>query len=343
MDLIYMNSSMEDQGVLTDFEMDLAFGTDENDFECLISADAHCCQAGWYLYAEGTEYGGIIDTLEVRSEANEVVYFGRTWHGILGSKVVMPLTSADVSTPYVTIKTEDADGAFLVDKYLVISGDANRCIDFLLSRLGLSDLFEAAESDAGASLNDYQFARFINGYEAMTKMLASIGMKLKMQYSNGKVVVSAVAQYNYATDEEFDPSLVEIQLKKKVNSVNHLVCLGKGELDQRTVIHLYADADGNISTVQSQTGLKEYTEVFEYSSVESAEELQKEGIEKLKSLWEPDEMVISLDDSSDFYDVGDKVGATDSITGLSCSSTIKKKIVKLRNDYTTISYEVGEK
>ena len=70
MDLIYMNSSMEDQGVMPNFELDLAFGADENDFECTIASDAHCCQAGWYLYAEGSEYGCIIDTIEVRSEAN---------------------------------------------------------------------------------------------------------------------------------------------------------------------------------------------------------------------------------------------------------------------------------
>jgi hypothetical protein len=163
-----------------------------------------------------------------------------------------------------------------------------------------------------------------------------------VQYSNGKVVVSGVARYDYATDEEFDPSLVEMQLKKKVNSVNHLICLGKGELDQRLVLHLYADASGNISQTQTQFGLDEFTDVFEYSSVESEEELLKNGKERLQELWEPDEMVISLDDSSDFYDVGDKVGATDSITGLTGSATIKKKIVKLRSNYTEISYEVGE-
>lgn len=341
MDLIYMNSSMEDQGVLTDYEMDLAFGADENDFECLIPSDAHCCQAGWYLYAEGTEYGGIIDTLEVRSEANEVMYFGRTWHGILGSKVVMPLTSGDASTDYVTVKTADSDGVSLVDKYLVISGDANRCIDFILSRLGLSELFEAS-SESVSIVREFRFDRFTDGYSGLVKMLASVGMKLKVQYSDGKVVVSGVPRYDYATDEEFDPSLVEIQLKKKVNSVNHLICLGSGELEQRTVLHLYADASGNISTTQTMTGLNEYTAIYDYSSVESEEELLKQGTEQLQKLWEPDKMVISLDDSSDFYGVGDKVGATDSITGLSGSATIKKKIVKLRHDYTTISYEVGE-
>lgn len=342
MDLIYMNSSKEDQGVMPDFELDLAFGVDENDFECLIASDAHCCQAGWFLYAEGTEYGGIIDTIEVRSEANEVVYMGRTWHGILGSKVVMPLTSSDKSTSYVTIKTSDAEGASLVDKYLVISGEAHKCIGFILTRLGLGDLFETPEESAGVVISNFQFDRFIDGYSGLVKMLSSVGYRMKIQYIKGKVVVSAVELHDFTTDEEFDPSLVDVQIEKHINSVNHLVCLGSGELDQRTVIHLYADAEGNISDTQTQFGMDEYAAVYDYSSVESADELLRQGTEKLRELWMQDEMVIRLDETSDFYDVGDKVGATDDITGVSVSAVIKKKIVKLTKDSANISYEVGE-
>lgn len=341
MDLIYMNAALEEQGVLTDFEIDLAFGADENDFECKIPSNAHCCGAGWYLYAEGTEYGGIIDALEVRTEAEEVVYMGRTWHGILGSKIIVPLTASEQAFPNVTIKTLDS-GISLVNKYLVISGDANRCIAFLLERLGLSGLFAASNVDAGVQIVNYQFDRYIDGYNGIVKMLASVGLKARIRYFSNKVTISAVPQYNYATDEEFDTSLIEMQLKKKVNSVNHLICLGGGELDQRTILHLYADGNGNIGTTQTETGLQEYAAVYDYSSVESLEELQKQGTERLRSLWEQDKMVIRMDDASDFYDVGDKVGATDSITGITGSAAIKKKIVNIRNDYTTISYEVGE-
>jgi hypothetical protein len=55
MDLIYMNASKEDVGVLMDYELDLAFGADENNFECRIQANSHCCSAGYYLYYEATE------------------------------------------------------------------------------------------------------------------------------------------------------------------------------------------------------------------------------------------------------------------------------------------------
>lgn len=341
MDLIYMNSEMVDQGVLQDFEMDLAFGVNENNFECKIPSNRHCCDAGYYLYIEGTEYGGSIDSIEVISATGEVIYYGRTWHGIIGSKVIMPLMSGEASTSDVTIKDVDSNGVSYVDRYLVISGDANRCIQFVVNRLGLSSLFRASAA-ISKGISNFRFDRFTDGYSGLVKMLKSAGLRLAVEYSDGIVVLSAVPQYNYATDEEFDPELVDMQLKKRINTVNHLVCLGSGEMENRLVIHLFADENGNISQTQTQFGLDEYAAVYDWSSAESDEELLTEGTEHLASLWLPDEMVIKMDDSSDFYHVGDMVGATDNITGLSATSTIRKKIVTIRDGLISISYEVGE-
>lgn len=342
MDLIYMNSQMVDQGILQDFEMDLAFGANENNFECRIPSNMHCCNAGDYLYIEGTEYGGTVDSIEVVSATGEVIYYGRTWHGILGSKVIMPLKSGEASTADVTIKDVDSKGASYVDRYLVISGEANKCIQFLVDRLGLSSLFTAFGGASGVSIKNFQFDRFTDGYSGIVKMLNSAGMRLAVDYQDEKVTLSAKPQYNYASDEEFDPELVNMQLKKNVKRVNHLVCLGSGEMENRMVIHLYVDANGNISQTQTLFGMDELTGVYDYSAIESEEELLNQGVEHLKSLWVPDEMVIKLDDSSDFYHVGDKVGATDSVTGLSAIATINKKIVTIKDGLISISYEVGD-
>ena len=342
MDLIYMNSSKEEIGVMMNYELDLAFGEDENDFECRIASNAHCCEPDYYLYIEGTEYGGIIDEIEVDTNDNEVIYGGRTWHGILESKVIVPLKSGEASTSNVTVKTKDASGASLVDRYLVISGDANACIGFILNRIGLSDLFTASSKTAGVSISAFQFDRYIDAYAGIIKMLDNVKMRMHLEYQDNKVVVSAVKQYDYATDEEFDSELVDLRMKKRFNTVNHLLCLGKGELENRMIVHLYADESGNISQTQTQFGMNERMEIYDYSAVESEEELVAQGIERLKTLWEPDEMTINLDDTSDFYNVGDKVGATDNITKVTVSAKIKKKIVNINNGQITISYEVGE-
>ena len=321
MDLIYTNPDREDIGVLQNYDMDLAFGADENNFECTISAAAHCCEAGSLLYMEGTEYGGIVDGIQSKSDTQEVVYSGRTWHGILNSKVIEP----------------DSGSA-----YLKITGEANSVLGSLIARMGVSDLFEASSEVSGLNIKNYQMNRYISGYDGILKMLGSVGAKLQVTFRGGKVILSAVARYDFAQDEEFDSDQVDFDIKKKFKTVNHLICLGSGELQNRMVIHLFADQDGNISQTQTQFGMDEFAEVYDYSNVESEAELISGGEERLKSLWEPVELSVDFDDSSDKYAVGDIVGAIDNITGISVSAEITKKIVTIKNGQITISYKVGE-
>ena len=377
MDLIYTNKAREDLGVLQDYDMDLAFGSDENNFECTVSAASHCCEEGSLLYMEGTEYGGIVDGIESDTASKEVKYNGRTWHGILESKIILPLQESDNEDPVasdgirrqgtcliivegvmvrqkknalyitdasslaVTIEKANDDGS-LMGKYLIISGDANDCIQFIIERSGLSSLFSTDGEAAGVNITEYQFHRFTDAYSGLVKMLESAGLKLHTEFHDGVVVLSTEAKRNYTTDEEFDSDLVDFKATKKFNAVNHLICLGSGELENRMVIHLYADKDGNISREQTQTGLDEYVGVFDCPNAESADELIKDGTERLKKLWDPVTLTIDFDDTTDSYDVGDIVGAYDSITGISASAVITKKIVTIKNGQITISYKVGD-
>lgn len=336
-----MNDSKEDVGVLLNYELDLAFGTDENNFECTVGTDLHCCQAGYFLRMEGTECGGVIDGIASNTADKEVTYSGRTWHGILGSKIILPLQEGDVSDE-VTIKTVDSNDNSLVDKYLVISGDAHACMRFVLGRIGLDDLFEVPDTELGIAIDQYQFNRFTDAYSGIMKMLKSAGLKMKLSFENDKVKMSAEARYNYATDEEFDSDLVEFKAKKNYKTVNHLICLGTGELENRQVIHLYADVDGNISQTQTQFDFDEYTATFDYPSVESLEELERSGRERLSELWQQNELSVDFDATSDSYDVGDIIGAVDNITGIVVTTEVTKKIVTIKNGRTTISYKVGE-
>lgn len=353
MDLIYTNEDREDIGVLFDYSFDLAFGTDENNFECVLpvkrlqesveidnSANAVVGYAivGYaivetpfrttassnesfepkYFYIEGTEYGGIVDSLESRRGSSEVAYSGRTWHGILNSKILEPDSGED---------------------NLVLSGEANGVIGTLLSRMGISELFEASTENSGMTLTDYQMDRYIPGYDGIRKMLASVGGKVRFKVqNNGSVLVYAVPSVDYSQSEEFDSDLVDFDAKKSTNTVNHLVCLGQG-----LVIHLYANDKGEISTTQTLSGLMEVAAVYDSSKTESAEELEAKGREKLLELWEQDGIDINFDADEDIYDIGDKVGAIDNITGIKASGLITKKIVTIQNGQTTISYKVGEK
>lgn len=321
MDLIYTNANKEDVGVLLAYDLDLAFGANENDFECRIQMSEHCCEAGAFLYIEGTEYGGIIDKIKSDTAEGEVVYYGRTWHGILDSKILEPDSG---------------------EAYLVVSGEANAVIGTLLERMGLSGLFRAEYVSSGLTISGYKMHRYVTGYDGIKKMLASVGGKLEFTYQNGMVILSAVPAHDYSVDEEFDSDQIGFEVTKKHNSVNHLVCLGSGELENRMVVHLYADESGEISQTQTLFDLDEYSSVYDYSDVESEEELIKSGTSRLKELWEPDSMTIDFDSDSDIYDVGDVVGAFDNVTGINIYAEITKKIVTITNGKINISYKVGE-
>lgn len=321
MDLIYTNTSLEDVGVLKDYTFDLAFGSDENDFEITINSNKHCCSAKCLLYIEGTEYGGIIDGVRVVTKDESLVYFGRTWHGVLDSKILEPDAGED---------------------YLIVSGEANTVIGELIGRIGLSDLFTASIDDSGLTISSYKIDRYITAYSGIKKMLDTVSGKLKFTFRDGKVSISAVPIVDYSHDEQFDNDQVEMDIKKTENPTNHLICLGKGELSERQVIHLYADAEGNISENQTFTGIDEVAAKYDYSNVESLEELKKSGIEKLKGYWSSNTAKMDFDAEITVYDVGDIIGAKEIITGTLVKERITKKIVTIKNGETNIEYKVGD-
>ena len=320
MDLIYMNESREDIGILHDYKFDLAFGEDENDFELKIPASAHCCGKGFFIYIDGTEYGGIVDEIASDTEAEEVTYTGRTWHGMLNSKIIEPDAGQD---------------------YLVFSGDANTILGALIVRLGLGDLFTASSEDSGMTISNYKMNRYIPAYEGIRKLLKTKNGKLRFAFKGGKINLSAHPRGDYTQDRGLDSDFVELKVKRHYNAVNHLICLGRGELAARDVIHLYADADGNISKTQTFTGLDERSAVYENTSAESVDDLESGGIDRLKELTLADEVDAALDEDSDQYEVQDIIGATDNIIGLTVTAEITKKIVTIENGQITISYKVG--
>lgn len=317
MDLIYANSSREDIGVIPDYDFDLAFGSDENDFELTVSRNDHCCEAGYYIYIEGTEYGGIVDAITSDTATENVTYSGRTWHGILNSKILCP----------------DAG-----ESYLTVSGDANTILGTLLSRMGLTALFSASSAPSGINISGYQFARYVSGYDGIRQMLKSVSAKLCVAYSSGSVVLSAAPIVDY-TQDGLDSDQLALKVKKTANKVNHLICLGSGELADRTVVHLYADASGNISQTQTFTGTAEYTAVYDYSNAEDTAELIKGGTERLKELLQQDDLTVDVNEVDDPYDVGDIVGASDDVSGLTIAVPVTKKIIRVQNGIISVDLE----
>lgn len=318
MDLIYTDENRVDIGVLKDSKLDLAYGSSENNFELTVNTSNHVCREDYYIYVENTEYGGIVDSINVNTEDKKIIYKGRTFHGILSKKIISPNSG---------------------DDYYYVSGDANAVLGSLITRHGLATLFSASE-DTSVNINNYRFSRYTDLYTGIKSMLESVGYKLEMAYTGGAVKLSAVPISVYGEDDGLDSDDIGFNIQKTFNPVNHLICLGQGTLKNRTVLHLYLDAEGKVSNTQYYTGIQEVVEVYDYPNVESAEELSQKGKEYLLSQ-DTNGTDVTVRGNKE-YDIGDIINATENVTGIKVMRTVTKKIVTISGDKLKIDYKVGE-
>lgn len=316
MDLIYMNPDKEDIGVLKDYTLDMAYGADENNFECTVSSSNNVCEAGFYLYAEGTEYGGIIDSINVDTESETVIYKGRTWHGIMESKVFEPDAGND---------------------YLEVSGEANSVLSSLITRMGLEDMFTVSDEASGVDIS-YKMNRYISGYTGILKMLKASGAKLNVIFKGGFVELSAEPLADYSKDEQFDTDQISFTIEKNYKPINHVICLGQGDLKDRRVIHLYADGVGNISGTQTFTGVDEVCTTYDYPNAESDEELIKGGVDIIKASWASDTIEFDFESDDESFDINDVIGAKEFATRTEVVAHITKKIIQIKDYTTSIAY-----
>lgn len=320
MDLIFTNAAGEDVGVILKYTLDLAYGSEENDFQ--LETGIGEIEANAFIYIEGTEFGGIIDGLKVDTEKQTVNYIGRSFHGILNSYIIQPPSG---------------------EAYMVVSGEANAVLTSIIATLGIADLFEVSTEDSGITIPSTNIDRYIKGYDGINKVLKANGAKLGMAFLDGKIHLEVKPVVNYAEDEQYSSDHYKFTIQKHINQVNHLICLGSGELTERQVVHLYVQEDGSISTEnQFFTGTDEYVDTFDDSNAESIEELEKFGRERLQELWNNDKAEMKLFDDETVLDINDIVGATEEITRTTITNRVLKKIIKIKDNEINIEYKVGD-
>ena len=313
--LIVTDQNRADMAAVEDYEMDLAFGDTEQSFE--VTFETPRLAAGAYLYLDGTEYGGVVDGIKADTTSTMgITYTGRTWHGVLAGKVVRPPSGAD---------------------YRTFAGDANAAIADIISHTGLGALFTARAAASGYTVN-YQYARYIDAYTALKAMLASVGCVLAMQRHDGTVELWAEP---YATiTDEVDSDLMDFTSESTARVANHLVCLGSGELRNRTVLDLYANASGTVSTTQTFTGVDEVAEVYDYASADAAT-LLEEGTKRLKDMQVGGTIDVDVNGEQGWR-VGDHVTSANNKANIIVSTVVTKKIVKVSDGVLVVHYEMGD-
>lgn len=318
MQLVLADSDRNAMAVADDFSLDMAVGDDENDFLLTLPDSAPLLSDGCFVYAPGTDWGGVVDSLSSEGSRTgpALSYKGRTWSGVLANRIVVPPSGSS---------------------HFKSSGEANACIRALIAHLGLGGLFSTPMGDSGIEV-DYEWDRFCDAWHGLLECLGSSGAKPSMRWSGGYVEISAEPSRAYGTmpgEEAF------VSLTRDYRPVNHLVCAGTGEMEDREVVHFYADAQGNVSHVQTLFGVDEVAALYDYTNADSAE-LEKQGAKKLADYQVQGQADVSIPDGSVRLDAGDYVTGRETRFGIEVTVPVVKKIARVSRGVEAVEYECGQ-
>ena len=326
MQLTLADQNLRDIKPVMDADVDFAVGSDENDYEIKIRHDRwdERYVYGNIFYIKNTEFGGIIGKKKINTAEDTISIYGRTWRGKLDKKIIRPPSGQD---------------------YRKVSGELNTVLNTLVTEQ-FNDYFVVSQADTGVTVTNYQFDRYCTLLAGITKMLKSVGYKLHIEYIQqergqpGYVELSAVPIVDYSERLELSQdSRLNFVFDEVKNGVNHLICLGKGELQDRQVIDLYVGQNGSIGTTQYYTGIQEVAETYEDTSSES-DELEEKGREKLQELMNSTSFSMDVESLDMEVEIGDIIGGRDYVTGMYAAKPIAKKIYKVEGGKTSLEYEI---
>ncbi len=312
MDLIYTNASGKDLGIVQNFTLDLAFGKDENNFALTVAKEQYNLQAGYFVYCDNTDYGGIIDSIQVDSESENIVYKGRTFQGILASKYIKPTT---------------------------FKGSLNTLVQQVLEEIGFAESFVFVRLQEDCTLEEYKLEEYTNAYQTLLTVLEKVNCKMQLQFMNRIIQLQLLPIIDYSELDHWESSLLNCTVEKVYNNVNHLIVYNA---DTEKKLDLYLDANSTISTEQVYTGMDERVAVL-LSSAISEEEMRKEGEDELKKLQDINSISVNISGKdTTCYDILDRVGLIEQRTGIEIKQKITKKIITMTDDSLNIEYQTGE-
>lgn len=327
--VILTNSVGNEVKVLEFNKLDIDLN-DQQDFELRIPAAYYTDEIQYKgrIFVPETEYGGMIGGIETQTASDEIIVTGRTWRGILARKVIEPPSGQD---------------------YKVVTGDVGSILSELIAEQEIGGLFTVPSSETGVSVTNYQFDRYITLLSGIEKMLKSVAYRMSMKYVQqergqpGYVELTAVPIQNLSQQIELSQdSRLNFTFSETKNGVNHLICLGKGELANRVVIDMYIQEDGSIGDTQYYFGIDEVVAVYEDTSAETNEELAERGSKRLSELMSSQSFDMDVNTLTIDVNIGDIVGGRDYTTGLFMVKPVVNKIYKETAGMSEIEYQLGD-
>lgn len=304
---------------LTFNSYDIEVGKDDCSFAVnILRQEYEYIPTGARLYIPGTEYGGLFRHLKTNTEMGLISPGGITWRGMMQKKIISPPAGQDYATD---------------------SGELNAIIKSRVEA-ALPGLFIGSNNSTGVTVSNFRYDRYCTLEEGLAKLLKSKGYRLNIRYSqpDKAVVVEAVPIVNYSSDVEFSSDMrLNYLMEMQGDGVNHLICLGSGELRDRIVYHLYVDGSGNIGTTQYYTGIEEIASVYD-SPGATVDDLITGGTDRLREQMNTNLFEIVVPPDVDI-EIGDIVGGRDYLSGMLITAPITGKVIRWEDGFRTIEYQ----
>lgn len=275
------------------------------------------------IYILGTEYGGIIGEVLTDTTLDYVELKGLSWRGRLAKKIIEPPARSD---------------------YKTVSGELHAVMKELIEP-EFDGLFVVSQEDTGVTVSNYQFDRYCTLYDGLFKMLKSKGYRLQLSFRReqgepGYLFVEAVPITDYSNRIELSRDCkLNYTMNDKRDGVNHLIVTGKGELQDRNILHLYVQENGEIGTEQYYTGLQEIVEVYENTSTET-DELMSAAEDRLRSLAGKKTFKMDVAKLGRDVGIGDIVGGRDYLTGMYMAKPVENIVYEIINDVESKTYKL---
>lgn len=275
-----------------------------------------------YVYINGSEWGGIVSSVKKDTITDNAIIKGCLWRAMLAKAIIRP----------------DDGQAYKVYNHI----EANAFIAAVIGGKFASD-FTVSTQDTGIFVDaSFRYTTYLSG---ITSTLQKYGLSLSCEYDNilEKVVLSSRHIVDHSQEYDISPDLGigMVTSVGRIDDYNHMIALGMGELENRTVLDLWL-LDGKVYT-EMPAGLIDAdvrTVLFDYPNAESVEELQKFAVESLLQYSAQSSSAIDTERASIDLQLDDLITAIDRDLGIAATKTVSQRILTIDSSGVKIQTEV---
>lgn len=329
MELIHADAGRSEIGIVRDmesFDAEISIlrdaGEAGNSWQLKLGADMWLSRPiykGHYLYINNTEWGGPVEKISHNTREGVITLSGCTWRGMLARKVICPPDGK----AYLTFNQTPAD----------------RLIRAVVEPQ-LGGLFSVPKQNGPIVSASFRFETMLRG---LIRVIPGLDIVYNAASRMAEIHIRELIDYADTIDLSQDYGMDLVTTSGSLTGYNHLIALGRGELTERTVIHLYRLDDGTITQDRPDWAgtVVDRVAVYDYANAETPEELLKDATNKLQEYTPMDSLELDASELDIPAKLGDTVGTRDRLTGMAGKAPITSMILKMNDSGITIEKRVG--